>query len=152
MNTLTFKQFNLLSELAEIENHDELLARLEESIVKKAIGAIKGAMGALNPSDEKLQQLQQDLASKDPRIARTALKALTSYKGKDKLKAELIAKAGKKSIDQRNASTNAKMNQAKAETEVADRGSSHAYDKETGTVRSKSAPRWDKTQNKWVKD
>lgn len=63
-------------------------------------------------------------------------------------KAEQLAAAQKAKTEKEK---NERFATAKAHAEVADRGSSRAYDKETGSARRNQAPRWSRELNKWVK-
>jgi hypothetical protein len=58
------------------------------------------------------------------------------------------ANAGKNAVEKEK---EGRFATAKAHAEVADRGSSRAYDKEQGSIKKNSAPRWDDRLKKWVK-
>jgi hypothetical protein len=123
--SLTFKQY-----------HAFLEAPLDEADQINEIWPFKNAEEKAKAEREKLVLLAKkgDLKAK--------------MKLADIEKAEALAAAKKAATEKEK---NERFATAKAHAEVADRGSSRAYDKEAGSADRKKAPYWDRQQNRWVK-
>jgi len=135
--SLTFKQYHdFVSKVVDLSeaDHEAFLDSLTEESDKK-----------------KVDRYNMLLANRDAKIRATAEQGLALMAKKGSILAKQAAAAWERTKAKRNADANAKVAQAKAHTEVADRGSSRAYDKETGSVNAKKAPYWDHQQNRWVK-
>lgn len=125
--SLTFKQYNAFLEMPLDASEEQL---------SEVFGLFKNAEERKKAEMQKLQLL----ADRGNESAKMKLRKLQF----DADKEASAHGASEKDKNDRFAS-------AKAHAEVADRGSSRAYDKETGSVSKNAAPRWDHAQNRWVK-
>lgn len=141
MSKPSFKQFH--AALSAFEAGQDL-----EAVEEGLRDWIKGKTELSAPELEKLHAA----SVKGDVKARQALDAYARAKSKEKNVDSRI----KKTLDAHSAhkqSLEKGFQGARAEVEAGERGSSRAYDKETGTVhRGTKAVRWDHKERKWVSD
>lgn len=134
--SLSFKQYHdFLSKIVDQseEAHEAILNSLTEESDK-----------------EKVDRYNMLLGSKDAKVRAAAEQGLALMVKKGNNLAKQVQARWERVKAQRNVDADAKVAQAKAHAEVADRGSSHAYDRETGSAR-RTQPYWDRRLNRWVK-
>jgi len=124
MEKITFKQFNAFVE-----------APLDGEHLDEIFGVFKSKEDKEKAEMEKLELL----AKRGNETAKMKLRDLQLKKDKEQ--------AGKKATD---ATAQEKFATAKAYADVADKGRSDAYAKETGSVKSAETPVWDAKSGKWV--
>ena len=125
MSKLTFKQFN-----------DFVEAPLDEEQIDEVFGIFKN-----KEQKEKAERKRLELlASKGNESAKMQLRKLE--------KDDEVRGATKKSISTLKDRT---FSAAKADVEAGERGSSRAYDTETGSAGRKFEPRWNGSKREWEK-